>query len=76
MVAATCKVVFEIIVPKDPIATPYFALISTGVHIHLPPPPNRPREEDIKEILEVLRPMLTPGLTVSKCKIDSSSRLL
>jgi hypothetical protein len=48
MVAGTCKFVFEIIIPKDPIATPYFTSISTGVHTHLPPPPNGPREKDIK----------------------------
>lgn len=75
MAATTCKVVFKIIVPKNPNATPYFALISTGVHTHSSPP-SRPREEDIEGILDVLWPMLTPGLTVSRCKIKSGSRLV
>ena len=66
MIATGCNVVFELIIPRDFTATPYFAFISTGIHTHIPPPPSIPREQDIKEILEVLRPMLTPGMTRSK----------
>ena len=65
LITAACPVVFEIIIPKDLAITPYIALISTGSHSHIPPPPNVVSINDLSEIKQVLRTMLTPGLTTS-----------
>jgi hypothetical protein len=34
----SCKVVFDFLWPVDIVRTPYFVLVSTGEHNHIPPP--------------------------------------
>jgi hypothetical protein len=66
MVIAPCPVYWHIIIPTDFTAVPYFVLISFGKHSHVPPPPSFVSQDHVLALEEVMRPMLTPGLT--RCK--------
>lgn len=61
-----CEVTFQVIIPIDIVAIPFFAIISFGIHTHIPPPPSTLSNSDIEEVVKVLRPMLTPQLTRSQ----------
>lgn len=61
-----CNVEFNVIIPDNLETTPYYVLTAIGEHTHIPPPPSVVLGADVKDILKVLRPILTPGLT--RCK--------
>jgi hypothetical protein len=64
LVQHKCKVVFNIIIPLDLEKTPYFLFCSHGVHEHPPPPPTRTSESIEAELVEVVRRIRDPNLTV------------
>jgi hypothetical protein len=68
LITYACPVFYHIVIPNDIEMVPYFVLITFGTHNHIPPPPNLPLEDNIQDIEDIIRPMLTPGLT--RCKLD------
>lgn len=56
---------FNIIIPLNTSRTPYMVIVSTGVHTHIPPPPWLVDQDHIEDILNVLQPILYPGITRS-----------
>lgn len=62
----TCNVRFRIYIPEDLEACPYAIFLSTGIHTHPPPPPNKPPQLIMDEILDLIRRMQNPDLTLSK----------
>ncbi|KAF2466172.1 uncharacterized protein BDR25DRAFT_238033, partial [Lindgomyces ingoldianus] len=61
-----CLATWQIIIPVDLRAIPYYVLIAIGTHTHVPPPPSVVQGEYVEDLKDVLRPMLTPGLTRSQ----------
>ncbi|KAF2690355.1 hypothetical protein K458DRAFT_289569, partial [Lentithecium fluviatile CBS 122367] len=61
-----CPVVWDILFPEDIQRVPYFLLIATGTHSHIPPPPFIAGEAQLQAIKNILHPMLTPALTRSQ----------
>ena len=62
----SCNVEYFILIPKEIRITPYYILISSGIHSHIPPPPHLILPDELEEIKGILHPMLTPTLT--RCK--------
>jgi len=66
LIQSKCDVLWDIIIPDDFVLTPYYVIISFGTHSHVPPPPHIPQLDNVQSLENVLRPILTPGLTRSK----------
>ncbi|KAI8930747.1 hypothetical protein NX059_012355 [Plenodomus lindquistii] len=60
-----CGVRFDIIIPLDITATPYYTFTSTGVHVHPPPPPTKTPARLTEEIISLIRRANDPGMTVA-----------
>ena len=59
----SCGVVFNIFILTDLQICLYLLFVSHGVHKH-PPPPNRPPEKIIKDLLRLIHDMKYPNLTL------------
>lgn len=64
LVQHKCQVEVNILIPVDFQATPYFLFCSHGVHEHPPPPPTRTPESIQAELVQLIRKINDPGLTV------------
>lgn len=60
-----CQVSFRILIPLDLDQCPYAIFLSTGTHCHPPPPPSKAPEVIIDEILDLIKRMQNPELTLS-----------
>jgi len=58
-----CGVTFDIIIPNNLVATPYYLFTSLGEHIHPPPPPHKTPTELKDEIVRLVKRMQDPSLT-------------
>lgn len=61
-----CQVSFRILIPLDLDKCPYVIFLSTGTHSHPPPPPSKSPEIILDEILDMIKRMQNPELTLSK----------
>ena len=65
MVLIPCDVEFHIMIPEDVETTPYILFKSHGTHTHPFPPPNKPPQAIIGDVLRVIQRMRDPELTLS-----------
>lgn len=61
-----CEVVFHIMIPDDLESCPYVLFTSHGVHTHPPPPPNKPPKSIMEDIVELVRRIHNPDMTLGK----------
>jgi hypothetical protein len=65
MMGIPCDVEFHIMIPEDSDANPYILFTSHGTHEHPIPPPNKPPQHIIEDVLQLIRRMQNPELTLS-----------
>jgi len=65
LITILCEVVFHILIPEDTARTPYVLFTSHGVHKHPIPPPNKPPQSIIADVLQIIRGTQDPELTLS-----------
>jgi hypothetical protein len=65
MVLIQCDVEFHIMIPEDIDTTPYILFTSHGMHVHPLPPPNKPPQAIISDVLRVIQRMRDPNLALS-----------
>jgi hypothetical protein len=58
-----CKVVFDILVPIDPQACPYYIWASKGIHTHQPPPPIKTPGQILQGFVAVIKRQIDPNLS-------------
>lgn len=66
LVHMDCEVTFHVFVPNDLEETPYIHFTSHGTHSHAPPPPNKPPMQILNEVLELVRRISNPDLTLGR----------
>jgi hypothetical protein len=61
-----CNVIFNAVIPRESEreTTPYMIFLSTGTHLHPPPPPNMPPKQLVEELNSVISRMRNPHLTL------------
>jgi len=64
IITMPCSVKWALYLPFDLKRVPYFLLTSHGVHLHPPPPPRKTPEMIIKGILDVLKRINNPDITI------------
>jgi hypothetical protein len=62
MESQPCTATFNIMIPSDLEAFPYYLFTSTGIHTHPPPPPAKIPGEIADEISYIIRDMQNPDL--------------
>jgi hypothetical protein len=61
-----CEVVFHIMVPILLEACPYMLFTSHGIHSHPPPPPNNAPQAIMNGVMQLVKEMRDPSLTLGK----------
>jgi hypothetical protein len=61
-----CQVAFNIIIPEDVTARPWFSFTSHGTHTHPPPPPTKTPAVILKEIEQIIDDIGDPNATTGK----------
>lgn len=61
-----CQVAFNIIIPEDVTACPWFLFASHGIHIHPRPPPTKTPAIILKEIEQIIHDIGDPNMTTGK----------
>jgi hypothetical protein len=61
-----CDVLFDILLPQDLQACPYYLFTSIGEHKHPPPPPVKTPLDILGEIREIIRDMQNPDLRIGQ----------
>lgn len=64
--AIPCDVTFYVFLPVNRQICPYAVFVSYGVHSHCPPPPNRAPQEHLDDVLDIIRRMEDPRMTLGK----------
>jgi hypothetical protein len=65
LVSIGCDVEFHILIPENTNTTPYVLFTSHGTHTHPVPPPNKPPQSMIADVLRIIRDLQDPELTLS-----------
>ncbi|OQD70543.1 hypothetical protein PENANT_c255G11182 [Penicillium antarcticum] len=68
-----CTVQYHWLVPVDLTTTPFYAFLSRGIHSHPPPPPARPPQAILLDLVTLVRSMNTRSLTLG---MDINNSLL
>lgn len=64
MVGMPCKVKWNIYIPFNLEQIPYILITSHGIHEHPPPPPRKTPRAIVEGILDVLKRINDPNLTI------------
>lgn len=64
LISYDCDVLFYILLPVDRNLCPYAIFLSIGTHLHCPPPPNRAPQALLHDVLDVIRRMEDPRMTL------------
>lgn len=68
MLKMDCGVKFEIIIPHDLDKLPYALIISTGKHIHPPPPPTITPTAMVNSLVNLIQRQGDAAITACKSK--------